>query len=230
MAALVPQSRITVKPVFLISNLHGPPRQRSRDIFMTVLSRVRTRYLELLGHLDTFEIAIEAPLDVSVEWSSSVELDFTNNCVKVAIKSLLRQENYDQHTCPFIYACIMAGLESLSLNGRGTTFNGKVNTGGGIALLPEGSLVDPNRCQAQMEHELGHTFGLLHPRADHAAFSDRIMSQHRNPNSPGLLSFEDYIILAHASRVFPRFGESREDLRAHPCDNLAIQPPFFIGE
>jgi hypothetical protein len=159
--------------------------------------------------MDTFEIEGESPAHIEINWKWDVGDQF----VDVAILGLLQHDRYTRETCPFIYATILVGLESLDGGGRGVTFNGRVNTGGGILLIPEKALDTPLSLDSTLEHEIGHTFGLIHPDLYTADSNRYVMSQKRDPRAEGILTSEDLLLLAHAQRVFPTFYELNEKLR-----------------
>lgn len=126
--------------------------------------------------------------------------------------------------CPYIFMVIVMNSSENFPRGGGIPFNGAVNTGGGFVAMSSYKLDNtPGNIpefQTTLQHELGHSFGLVHPSVygyDNYT-NESIMSynldHHWNgfepPVNQGILIPEDLRILAKNKLVFPKFYFNEE--------------------
>lgn len=209
------ESRIRVKPILMVSkNGRGFSPFDSR-LFSDHLQWAQDRFHTLLLERDTFALESDVALELQSEQEASFwENDFHQGA-DVAASELFSVDRVDRMTCCFVYIVLFVGVRRLRGDGGGTPFNGGINTGGGIVVLPGNALRERAHFQTSLRHEIGHTLGLVHP--DSYGYnlhqSQSIMSYNIahytngliESATPGTLIPEDYRVLSKARRVLPNF-------------------------
>ncbi len=174
------------------------------------------KYKGLLKGRDTFTIS-GAPVVYESTYDLSYFKKNGESGVAFAVE-LLQHFNVNRFNCPFIFVMVLMNPTGNFPAGGGIPFNGGLNTGGGIVIMSsfflDRSGVSGNEgFQSTLQHELGHSFGLVHVDAYgyDMQTNTSIMSYNPDNNWKGLnppvvegtLIPEDVRALAVNKLVFP---------------------------
>ncbi|MDR3691735.1 MAG: hypothetical protein P4L46_20315 [Fimbriimonas sp.] len=227
--------RLTVKPVFFVPKDASIPASDVGERFMRQMKIAQARYFELLGGLDTFQLAPKMTVVRSKTTIAELEKQ-PSGAAEFVVKELMAHDHVDRWSCPYVYVAFFVGTGDYPGGGGGRPINGGHNNGGGIIIL-SASLMDsvPN-AQSTLQHELGHAFGL--PHVDVYGYdmigNDSIMSYnpkhhsdffHQSPN-PGNLIPEDMRGLAQNKWAFPNY---RFNTKADVPANYTMRSDVTLG-
>ncbi len=209
------KAKIKVLGVFFVpSDMPSPTDQEIRN-FQKHLVVAQANYKKMLLGRDTFTINSKSPYI----YHSPNPLAYFQNYGSYQINSkftieLLKALNVDRNSLTDDLAIVVMDPKTDWPKGAGRPINGGVDNGAGILAVASNRLDEANgNFQGTLEHELGHTFGLVH--TDTYGYSqssgDSIMSynhEHRwtaftPPAHPGILIPEDIRTLAENKKVFP---------------------------
>lgn len=190
---------------------------------MTHLRLTQERYREMLGGHSTFELARRKAYVYDAEHDLAHYKSLTQGGAPQYTIELLKHFGVDRFTCPYAFVIVVVNPNGGYPNGGGRPINGGINLGGGIVIMSSLGLEEHRNFQSTLEHELGHSFGLLHVKAYGYSMrtNDSIMSYMKAHHSkgfelsetPGVLIPEDIRVLALNERVF-------SDLRFDPVRDL----------
>jgi hypothetical protein len=262
--SLDPPRQLTVKPVFFVPQGEAGPTQEQIGSLNDHLKWCCRDYRKMLGDRDTFmlddgvrPLVYHSPIRLA-EFKAASEM-----CAPQITGELLAATNFNRFNCPFVFVAIVmnpGGNFPAEPSVVAGPFNGGLNAGGGIALLPSFALDKLSHFQSILQHVLGHAFGLRHV-ADYGGDmrnGGSIMSQnlsHRtrgmepSPN-PGRLGPEDLRGLSFNRRAFPKLvfdpvrdvpaGYTLKDiitldpiplvLSLDPPRQLTVKPVFFVPQ
>ncbi len=208
------RERVRVEPVFLVPRGAAAPTDEARSLIARHLLWAQSRYRELLGGVDTFELAPGAPLVLDGAKSIAEYEATQDGGAEDCVLELFRHDRVDRNSCATIYVVLFVGTGHWP-GGGGRPINGGLNTGGGILVLACDDLAAPN-FQSTLQHELGHAFGLPHvdvyglDMASDPSLMSYNPRHHTNgfePSpTPGALGPEDRRALNRAKRIFPRLA------------------------
>ena len=237
--AKITVTKVQVKPVILIpSDTKNIPYWHG-VVLLKHLEWARARYQELLQGKDTFSLAEGEPLELKSRHSSNEFLAAEDGGAAMAVLELMAHDKVGRFNCPFIYV-VMVENTGRKIPGGGRPINGYVNTGGGVFIASADTLELPN-FQSTLQHELGHSFGLVHVDAygysmkDNASIMSYNEAHHTDGWKPsktsGGLIPEDYRLLGLNRRVFPNF---RADPKLTPANyklfpTIVMLPPMKLN-
>jgi len=209
-------TQVKILPVFFVPADGKEPRDAEIQLLNKHLLIAQSRYKAMIKDRDIFGIISDPP----VIYKSPNNLWFFRKSAdrggtKYTLE-LLQHLNVSRYDCPYILLIVVMNPTDNFPYGGGRTINGGIGNGGGIVIMSSYLLNQPDGgFQSTLQHELGHSFGLLH--ADAYGYdmntSKSIMSYNPNnnwrgfepPASEGILIPEDLYALAKNKLVFPNF-------------------------
>jgi hypothetical protein len=239
-SALAPRS-VKVLPVFFVPKGEADPTTEETESLMRHLEWCRTRYREMLGNADTFELAESAPRVYHAENPLAFYREQPEGAAPQYVSELLKAYGFNRYNCPYVLFVVLMNSADGFPGGGGRPLNGGLNTGGGIVILSSYDFDRAPNVQSTVQHELGHAFGL--PHVDVYGYdmmsNDSIMSY--NPRhhthgfepsaTPGVLIPEDVRALAMNRRVFGKLRfDPKKDVPASYAiaDHIVVLGPMKI--
>ena len=208
---------VKVMPVFFVPSDEKEPSRDQKARLVRHLRIAQSRFREMLKRRDTFQIENKQPLVIkglhSVShykwegkpWTMSYE----------PLSEIFTACGWNRFNCPYVLMIIIMNPKENCPRGAGRPFNTGFNGGGGLVYMSSYSLDKYPAFQATLQHELGHSFGLVHVTAYgyDKEKNPSIMSSNNNnywtgfkpPKSPGILIPEDLRSLARNKKVFQNF-------------------------
>ncbi|GAH40132.1 unnamed protein product, partial [marine sediment metagenome] len=131
------------------------------------------------------------------------------------LSEIFAKYGWNRFNCPYVLVIITMNSKKGRLGSGARPFNRGFNSGGGLVCMPSYAMDDIPWFQSSLQHELGHSFGLVH--VDSYGYDQKknksIMSYNndlrwkgfRPPKKPGILIPEDLRALAKNKKVFPNF-------------------------
>lgn len=206
-------SRVEVLPVFFVPNDEEEPTTSQKDSLMHYLRWAQTRYYEMLKQRSTFTIARQTPYVFHGSYNNSFYESQNDGGAGAYINELLVDLGYTRFNCPYVFVVIYMHPESSYPQGGGRPMNAGYNTGGGVVIMSSYDLDNTPSFETTLQHELGHSFGLVHPDSyGYSMTSDSsIMSYNQDhltnwftPSAtPGTLNAEDLRALSLHKLAFP---------------------------
>jgi hypothetical protein len=227
--------QVKVLPVFFVPKGEAKPTRAEAVGLQRHLSWSQRRFREMLDGKSTFEIEGDRPEVYMAEKGLAFYRRQPEGGAPAMVDELLRWKNTDRFSCNRIFLAVMMNPKDKFPKAGGRPFNGGFNTGGGIVKLPSYGLNNSPNFQSTMQHELGHSFGLVHVVAygydmkrnnSIMAYNKKHHTNGFNPATQrGELIPEDYRGLGLNSRVFKnlKFRESKhvpDDYKLAPLRNL----------
>ena len=173
----------------------------------------------MLGNRSTFDFRTQPNVFESKNTLKQFEKGKPANLI---IEELFEFYETDRFTCEYIFLAVFMNSKTKFPKPGGRPINGGVNTGGGIVVFSSLALSTSEKFQSTLQHELGHSFGLVHPNMygydlkKNQSIMSYNPSHHTNglrpSRSPGILIPEHIRTLALNDRVFPglQFDEKRD--------------------
>lgn len=157
--------RVTVLPVFFVPQGEDEPADELQEKLMRYLEIARLRYKELLFDRDTFEYhpdpqVIMGECNLDTYWTDHGPAD-SSRIFREIFRAFAMGSDI-----PFVFLTILTSNESYPAGG-GRPFNGGHNEGGGIVIMSSKGLSTDHRFESTLQHELGHSFGLVHIEVYH---------------------------------------------------------------
>jgi|GEM_PF-1324305 len=155
--------RVEVLPVFFVpKNVSFPDSTVQKDRIRQHLVWSQNRYKEMLGSRATFKIADTGALIYHGTRTDSYYKTFTDRGAAAYLEELLPYLGYTRFNCPFVILVVYIDYNTNFPLAGGRTFNGGINTGGGVIIISGADLKFLPNFQSTLQHELGHGFGLPH--------------------------------------------------------------------
>ncbi len=209
---------VDVLPVFFVSADMPDPTDAQISLVNQHLLIAQARYKDMLKGRDTFAIAPGGPLI----YHSPNNLTYFRHATDKGGAKFTSEILTDLHANRFnlthvLLIIIMNPYDDFPIGG-GIPINGGFSNGGGLVLLSSHLVDETNdtagNLQANIEHETGHAFGLVHPDAYgyNLTTNPSIMAYNPNndwhgltpPATPGILIPEDIRALSYNKPAFPR--------------------------
>lgn len=226
---------IQVKPIFFSASDMPLPTETQKSLFQKHLLAAQTRYFSMLLGRDTFTIAGE-PVMVQSVYPLSWFLNSEDQGAAKIITELFKHFGTDKQALPWVMVVIFMNPHGNFPAGGGRPVNGGLNNGGGFLEVSSFELDKASgNFQSTLQHELGHSFGLVHTETYGYSqdTGDSIMSYNpahhwkglNPPATQGILIPEDLQALALNKKVFPRFYF---DPKADLPDGYALKSVKFL--
>ena len=165
----------------------------------------------LLRGRDTFRLE-EKPAIYKSRYPLLAYRNLPESAAPQFVAELLAHFDCDRFTCPYIFVIMVMNPCEDWPSGGGRPFNGGFNAGGGLVEMSSYRLDHGPGFQSTLQHELGHSFGLMHVDAYGYSMQSNSSIMSYNPNhrtiesqpssTPGRLIPEDIRALAANDRVF----------------------------
>jgi hypothetical protein len=215
-AGAADEHEIKVLPIFFIPSDGKAPSPEQEQKLMKHVKWARQRYHELLGGTDTFEMA----KDQVVVYKSKKPMSFyraaPEGSTPVCLSEMLEYFKTNRNDAPYVFLILVMNSADKFPNGGGRPINGGHDNGGGVILMATYAMDVMHNFQSTLQHELGHSFGLLHPEAYgyDMETSPSIMSYNKAHHThdfqpsptPGIFIPEDLRALAMNKKEFPHFS------------------------
>lgn len=228
--------KVRVLPVFFVPKDQAAPTKEQRAAYLRHLRWSRDRYKDILG--TTFELAKDDADVYTAAYPLLAYRPLPEDASPRMVAELLRHYGTDRFACPYVLATILMNPCENHPAGGGRPLNGGHDRGGGFLVISSWALDRSPNFQSTLQHELGHSFGLVH--ADAYGFpmdsGDSMMSY--NPKhhtrgwepsaTPGTLIPEDRRALAKNPRVF--LGLRYEPPKDYPIRDGRSLPPMGIPD
>ena len=208
---------VKVMPVFFVPKGEKRPSKHQIQKLTKHLRLSQRYYRKLLKNRDTFEIEKKPPLIIHGKYPVGhyESKEYPSRVSYEVFSEVFAKCGWNRFNCPYVLVIItMNSKEDWSGSG-GHPFNRGFNGGGGLVCMPVFALDDTPWFQSSLQHELGHSFGLVHVKSyGYDQYKNRsIMSYNTNlrwkgfkpPKKPGILIPEDLRALAKNKKVFPNF-------------------------
>jgi len=203
---------VTVLPVFFIPQDQAAPTQSERDLLRRHLEIAQTRYRQMLCDRDTFSLSKRL-----LEYRSPHPLEYYRNeadrGASKYLQEVMAKLDVNGFNCPYVLVVILINPHELYPLGGGRPINGNVGLGGGLVMMSSFALNRNTNFQSTLQHELGHSFGLIHVKNYGYSMqtNDSIMSYNLGhhwkgfdpPQNQGILIPEDIRTLAKHAVAFP---------------------------
>ena len=206
---------VKVLPIFFVAAGEKGPSEEQSGRLMRHLRLAQGCYRRMLKGRDTFEIEDGPPLIIHGKqplehYKAAGEVRKFNY---EPLREIFAQRGWNRFNCPYVLVVIM--MIEVQWGSGGRPFNPGFNGGGGLVITPSYVLDNVGWFQYTLQHELGHSFGLVH--VDSYGYDQRnsrsIMSYDtklrwkgfRPPEKAGILIPEDLRALAMNKKVFPKF-------------------------
>ena len=122
----------------------------------------------------------------------------------------------DRFDAPYVFLILFLNPRDKFPNGGGRPINGSNNNGGGVIVMSSYAMDVLTNFQSTLQHELGHSLGLVHVDAygydmdtnpSIMAYNKAHHSHDFRPSpTPGIFIPEDLRALAMNKKAFPRFS------------------------
>ncbi len=222
---------ISVLPVIFIPSNSNWITQYDIDLYSYLvyahLELAQKHYKSLL-FTDTFKISDDPILIYRARHKDDYYLNATRpeykgpGAAQLIAKELLDASHETRYNCKHVFLTVFvrsSAKRTGTFFGGGRTLNGGPNTGGGSVEMELGSLLQGHTSgyynfQSALNHELGHSFGLLHPDAygydlkkneSNMSYNDNITSNGMNPVTGGRFNPEEFLALSVNKQIFPDF-------------------------
>ena len=237
--AQVAPSQVSVLPVFVVPKGEQRPSRSDKALLIKHLRWAQTRYRVMLDNRSTFDFEIKPKVFQSKRSLKQFKDD--GNAADLIVEELLESWKMNRFSCEYIFLAVFVNPEEKFPGGGGRPFNGGFNTGGGIVVISTSALKSKN-FQSTLQHELGHSFGLLHVDAYgyNMKRNDSIMSYNKSHHTnylkasetPGILIPEDIRGLALNDRVFKdlTFKEKRDLPRRYELKEIRHLGPMKLPQ
>ncbi len=208
---------VKVMPVFFVPQDRESPSKNQIARLMKHLRLSQRCYKKMLKNRDTFEIEKKPPLVIHgkhpVDHYKLKDRPTTMNYKNLS--EIFAKCGWNRFNCPYVLVIITMDSKEARLGSGARPFNRGFNSGGGLVSMPSYAMDDILWFQSSLQHELGHSFGLVHINSyGYDQYKNRsIMSYNtdlrwkgfRAPKLRGILIPEDMRALAKNKKVFPNF-------------------------
>ena len=208
---------VKVMPVFFVPLGKKEPSKNQIQKLTRHLRLSQRYYRKMLKSRDTFEIEKKTPLVIHGRYS--VEhyrlKDQPNKMNYEPFCEILAKCRWNRFNCPYALVIIIMNSKENWPGAGGRPFNRGFNSGGGLVYMPSYALDNTPWFQSSLQHELGHSFGLVHVdcygydqeknRSIMSYNTDLRWKGFQPPKKHGVLIPEDLRALSKNKKVFPNF-------------------------
>jgi hypothetical protein len=206
---------IRVKPVFFVPKNEQAPTQQQQIKLIKHLKLAQKWYKRMLLNRDTFELVEGRPQIIDGNYTLDEYIEKYDNIPLQVTSEILTTLNLTRFNCPYSFLIFFMRPNRGTPNPSGVPFNGGTNNGPGLAIITSHLLDTYSNIQGTIQHELGHSFGLIHTAVYgyDMKTNSSIMSRGNTKlkhkgfrlNPKAKLIPEDLRILSYNKKVFPKF-------------------------
>ncbi|MCK5600999.1 hypothetical protein KAR91_03960, partial [Candidatus Pacearchaeota archaeon] len=206
---------IRIKPIFFVPKNEQPPTQQQQTILSKHLKITQKWYERMLMGRDTFELVKGGYQIIDGNYTLDEYLEKYDNIALQVTSEILTELNLTRFNCPYIFFIVLMQPNKDLPGPSGVPFNGGTDNGPGLAITTSYRLDTYSSIQGTIQHELGHSFGLMHTvvYGYDMKINPSIMSRGNTNikhngfrlNSKATLIPEDLRILNYNKKVFPNF-------------------------
>ncbi len=206
---------IRVKPVFFVPKNEQAPTQQQKIKLIRHLKLAQKWYKRMLLNRDTYELVEGKPQIIDGKYTLDEYIEKYDNIALQVTSEILTTLNLTRFNCPYIFLIIFMQPDRGVPNPSGVPFNGGINNGPGLVIIPSHRLDTYSNIQGTIQHELGHSFGLVHTAVygydmkTNSSIMSRgntnIMHNGFRLNPKATLIPEDLRTLSYNKKVFPKF-------------------------
>lgn len=233
-------NQVAVMPIFIVPQGELKPSQEQTSALMRHVAWTQTRYLELIHNKGTFYLAADQPKIYMAQHPLSFYRESPEGAAPQFVSELLADLRCNRYTCPYILLSVVINPHDGFPVGGGRPLNGGLNTGGGVVELSSYDLDHSPNFQSTLQHELGHSFGLVHVDCYGYDMNNNSSIMSYNPkhhtdgftasSTPGIFLPEDLRGLASNKRVFGKFqfDPSKDIPKGYSIKNIVSLGPMNI--
>ena len=206
---------IRVKPIFFVPKNEQAPTQQQQIKLIKHLKLAQKWYKRMLLNRDTFELVEGKPQIIDGNFTLDEYIEKYNNIALQVTSEILTTLNLTRFNCPYIFLIFFMQPDRGAPNPSGVPFNGGANNGPGLVIITSHRLDTYSNIQGTIQHELGHSFGLIHTAVygydmkTNSSIMSRgntnIMHNGFRLNPKATLIPEDLRALNYNKKVFPKF-------------------------
>lgn len=212
----VPPKSVAILPVFAVASDQSQPNLEQINRFSRHLKLSQSRFLEMTGGVDTFEIK-DGYVVIDLKRPLAFYKSQYEDGAPAILAEILGALRVSRFSAPWVFVvCVVNNIDDYP-NPGGRPINGGLNNGAGYLHFSSRSLRSlDTRLQSTLEHELGHAFGLLHVDSygENMQTSTSIMgynpkhhySLDGKPALSGVLLNREKYALSRNKRVFRRLA------------------------
>lgn len=207
---------IHVKPVFFVPKNEQPPTQQQLTKLSKHLKITQKWYKRMLLDRDTFGLVKGKPQVIDGDYTLDEYLEKYDNIALQVTSEILTKLNLTRFNCPYLFFIVLMQSNKDSPGPSGVPFNGGTNNGPGLVITTSYRLDTYSSIQGTIQHELGHSFGLMHTA---------VYGYDMNTN-PSIMSRGNTSIKHNGFRLNPKTTLIPEDLRVLSY-NKKVFPKFY---
>ena len=153
---------IRVKPIFFVPNNEQAPTRQQQIKLIKHLKLAQKWYKRMLLNRDTFELVEGKPQIIDGNYTLEEYIEKHDNIALQVTSEILTTLNLTRFSCPYSFLIFFMQPNRGAPNPSGVPFNGGINNGPGLVIITSHRLDTYSNIQGTIQHELGHSFGLLH--------------------------------------------------------------------
>ena len=206
---------ICVKPVFFVPKNEQPPTQQQLAKLSKHLKITQKWYERMLLGRGTFELVKGKPQVIDGNYTLDEYLEKYDNIALQVTSEILTELNLTRFNCPYLFFIVLMQPNKDSPGPSGVPFNGGTNNGSGLAITTSYRLDTYSSIQGTIQHELGHSFGLMHTAVYGYDMKTNLSIMSRGNtnikhngfrlNPKTTLIPEDLRVLSYNKKIFPGF-------------------------
>lgn len=206
---------IRVKPIFFVPKNEQAPTQQQQIKLTRHLKLAQKWYKRMLLSRDTFELVEGKPQIIDGNYTLNEYIEKHSNIALQVTSEILTTLSLTRFNCPYIFLIVFMQPDRDVPNPSGVPFNGGINNGPGLVIITSHRLDTYSNIQGTIQHELGHSFGLIHTAVygydmkTNSSIMSRgntnIMHNGFRLNPKASLIPEDLRALSYNKKVFPKF-------------------------
>ena len=208
---------VKVMPVFFVPLGEKKPSKHQIQKLKKHLRLSQRYYRKMLKNRDTFKIEKKPPLVIHGKRPVyHYRLKDKPSVISYEpLSEIFAKYGWNRFNCPYVLVIMIMNSKEGWPGASGRPFNRGFNSGGGLVYMPSYAMDNTPWFQSSLQHELGHSFGLVHivwygydqkkNRSIMSYNNDLRWKSFQPPKKPGILIPEDLRALAKNKKVFPNF-------------------------